>query len=160
MSLSLERLKELLEYDHEIGVFKWKVDRGPIRAGSTAAKPKPHRYGQIRIDGVLYYAHRLAWFYTHGTWPVNEVDHINGVRNDNRLSNLRDVPHQSNSQNVIKPRKSNKSGYLGINKLGEKWVANIYLHGRTTYLGIFSCKKQAHQAYVEAKRKYHDGNLL
>jgi hypothetical protein len=100
----------------------------------------------------------LAWLYVHGRWPLDDVDHINCVKNDNRIGNLRDVPNEINAQNVRHARKA--QGPLGctFDKKAGKWMAQIKLRGNVCkYLGYFDDPGDAHAAYLEAKRKLHDG---
>src|SRR5690606_34614864 len=98
--LTQQRLKELLYYDPETGIFTRLVGRsGPrARAGDVAGSDNGKGYIRIYVDGRPYKAHRLAWFYMHGEWP-EEIDHRNGERADNRLSNLRPVTRQQNNLN-------------------------------------------------------------
>ena len=97
--ITAERLRELLHYDAETGVFRWKVRpyRTSIQSGTVAGMIYAG-YRRIRVDGQMYQAHRLAWFYIHGHWPVNLIDHKNTIRDDNRLSNLREATRAENVQ--------------------------------------------------------------
>jgi hypothetical protein len=153
--LDLTTLREYLRYDPETGVFTWRKARYGVRVGIAAGSQNKVGYVEIRVNRRLYLAHRLAWFYSYGEWPKQQIDHINGVRSDNRLSNLRDVPQGINLQNERKPRKSNP--YLGVSQKGTRWVAQIHHAGVHRYLGLFSTPEDAHAAYVEAKRKMHVG---
>ena len=154
--LTQERLKELLDYDPETGVFVRKIDRGGAKAGAEAGSYDAHGYKIISVDGVRKKAHRLAWLYVHGCWPVSEIDHINRVRNDNRISNLREANKCTNQQN-IGPKKCNKSGYLGVYKHNQcnRWAAKITHNGIVAYLGLFNTPEEAHAAYIAAKEKLH-----
>ncbi len=153
-----ERLKELLNYDPETGVFTWKVRRGLAEAG-PAGSTKKDGYNYICIDGRTMLAHRLAWFYVHGQWPRHVIDHINGDRTDNRIVNLRDVPYRTNNENQKKPHRSNTSGYLGVSRIQSrgKWQASIQLNGRNKNLGRYDTPEEAHAVYLEAKRQLHEG---
>ena len=156
--LTQERLKELLHYDAERGVFTWLVNlRGrSARVGGVAGCRDGRGYGVIRIDGVLHRAHRLVWLYVHGQWPTHEVDHINGVRDDNRLVNLREATSTQNHQNRALSD-TNTSGYLGVywHKARQKWLARIAVNRKTHFLGRFDNPEEAAAAYVEAKRRLH-----
>lgn len=136
-TLTQERLKELLRYDASTGVFTWNKGRRGCSEGSIAGGMNGHGYISIRLDGVKHMAHRLAWFYVHGYYPV-EVDHENHVRTDNRLDNLRDSDRVTNGKNITKPV-TNKSGVVGVSwtkragKRNDKW--EVRASGK--FLGYF-----------------------
>jgi phosphotransferase system IIB component len=88
----------------------------------------------------------LAWFLTYNTWPTQDIDHINLIKTDNRLINLRLATKQENSANTNK-RKKNKTGFKGISKHGNKWQARICINGERIYIGLYSTPKEAHDAY-------------
>ena len=89
LRLTAERLRELLSYSPETGLFYWRVSKGSVAAGTQAGNPGVRGYIVIRIDGVPHYAHRLAWLHVHGEHPTGEIDHRNNNRADNSISNLR-----------------------------------------------------------------------
>lgn len=158
--LTVERLREVLIYDQETGVFVWRIWRnGRTPEGMQAGKTQ-NGYRRIRIDGRSHMAHRLAWFYMNGTWPTHLIDHINGDRSDNRISNLRDVTFRVNKQNMRKARSDNKTGFLGVSKCGSKFKAEIEIDGTRNYLGLFDTALLAYGAYVERKRQLHEGCTL
>lgn len=104
-NLNIERLRELLNYCDNTGKFFWLTKSSRytnIKVGDEAGTLASNGCIYIQIDGKKFIAHRLAWFYTYGVWPDSTLDHINGKRTDNRLKNLRDVPHRVNMQNKIK----------------------------------------------------------
>jgi hypothetical protein len=107
----------------------------------------------IRIDNVLYLAHRLAWLYMTGSWPPAQIDHINRSRADNRWENLRAVSNTENAWNRTAP--SNKSGFTGVRRENNKWLAEIKVNYKPIRLGLFETPEAAHTAYLEAKRKLH-----
>lgn len=151
------RLRELLDYDATTGVFKWRIGRRRVaRAGSVAGTQDSDGYIKIRISGRAYKAHRLAWFYVNGVWPTLELDHINQVKTDNRISNLREVSRSENNQNKLTQR-TNSSGYRGVSrhKRGDQWQARIKLNGKERYLGIFDTPEQASAAYEAAAAELH-----
>lgn len=159
--LTADRLREVLTYERDTGLFRWSVrTSGRIRINSIAGASDKDGYVVIRIDRVRYRASRLAWLYVHGKWPDGEMDHINHVRTDDRINNLRDVGRLENNQNVRYPRNNNKStGVLGVavEKSTGRFKASINVSGRKIHLGTFRCVDSAHEAYLVAKRKYHEG---
>ena len=118
---------------------------------------KKDGYSTFKYKGKKYLAHRVAWFIHTGGWPVNQIDHINGNRSDNRIANLRDVDNKTNMHNQKKPQKGNKSGFLGVfwNAQRNNWTARICLNKKRKYLGGYSTASESHFAYLEAKRIYH-----
>lgn len=158
-AVTAERLREVLHYDPETGVFTWRVNRGNrTKAGTVAGGHHCEGYITINFDGRQYLAHRLAWFYTHGSWPEYEIDHLNGIRKDNRLRNLRDVMKNMNQQNTRLARRSNlSSGLLGVSRHHSQWRARIVCDGKVHLLGGFATPELAHAAYLEAKRQFQPG---
>lgn len=157
--LTAERLRELLHYDPDTGVFRWVAARPNCRSGEQAGCTRENGHVIICLDGKLYYAHRLAWLYVHGAWPSKLIDHINGNRSDNRIQNLRDVEPSVNAQNIRQAFKTNASGVLGASlfKRTGRYVAMIRIDGKKRYLGYFDTAEEAHAAYLAAKRKHHQG---
>lgn len=122
-----ERLRECMDYDPLTGIFIWKYSRSNrVKAGDEAGWNADKGYRGIRFQGKECKAHRLAWLYVYGELPTNEIDHINGIKNDNRIANLRNVTHQENTRN-IKRRNSNTSGVMGIcwDRQHKKWLVRI-----------------------------------
>lgn len=143
--LTQKRLKELLHYNKDKGVFKWKVDRNiRIRKGDTAGCKNKDGYNTIVIDTKTYYAHRLAWLYMTGEWPKYEVDHDNRDRGDNRWVNLKSVTRTKNMANKNK-YKNNTSGVTGVyyNKQFDKWFVKVTRNGKSTFKGYFEDKNEA-----------------
>ncbi len=160
--LTAERARELLNYDHNTGSITWKVKKGPKSKGARAGCKNPNGYINISVDGKLYKAHRIAWLIITGSWPVAETDHINGVRDDNRIDNLREATKSLNQQNQRVPRRDNTSGYLGVSwhAAGKAFSAHIRIKGKKLYLGLFTDPAKAHQAYLDAKRQFHVGGTI
>lgn len=129
-SLTQDFLKEILFYNPRTGAFSWLCSKAfRIRPGDIAGTFK-HGYVRITIDGEKYPAYRLAWLWFYGEWPEDQIDHINRVRYDNRISNLRDVSNATNSKNRnISIR--NTSGSTGVywRKDAKKWRSNIIING-------------------------------
>lgn len=149
------RLEELLTYDSETGVFTWLISHGRAKVGSTAGCDC-RGYVVIRVDGILYRAHRLAWLYSYGTWPDGEIDHKNRDKSDNRLSNLRVASSRENKQNCGIKR-SNKSGASGVwfDRERGKWQATIRANGKRLHLGRYLTASEAAEARLTAEKKYH-----
>lgn len=138
---NIDELRNKSSYDDVLGVLRWKVSpSNNVKVGSVAGYIRSDGYRMLTIDGVITYAHHVIWMINNGEIPLGyKIDHINGVRSDNRLSNLRLVTHQQNAQNQ-KRKITNSSGVTGVyfNKERCKWIANICVDGRTKYLGIFA----------------------
>lgn len=161
--LTRERLIQLLVYDRATGEFRWKVSRGRSKAGSIAGRKSRLGYTQIRIDGRIYMSHRIAWLYETGGAPNGDIDHINGEKSDNRIDNLRDVTRAVNQQNRKTAQANNNStGLLGAYKTGTpgRYFARIRVDGKIHHIGVYGSAEEAHQAYLQAKRKMHIGNTL
>lgn len=155
--LTAERLRSILYYDPETGIFSCRTQRGPRGAGDILGAINDCGYVVMEIDHRRYLGHRLAFLYQTGAWPKETVDHINGQRADNRWMNLRDVPHRTNIENFRKIRRSTQSGLLGAHKKGARWRSGITVDGKQVNLGTFDTAQQAHEAYLSAKRQHHSG---
>lgn len=155
--LSAARLRELLHYCPETGVFLWKVWRGgPAVAGSVAGGTDSKGYRQIKLDMRLYLAHRLAWLYVHGEFPSGHLDHVDRNPQNNSIANLRQCTHAENHQNTG-VRADNTSGVTGVsfNKESAKWLAYINKGGRKHRLGLFETLEEAVAVRVAAKSEVH-----
>lgn len=152
--LTTARLREMLHYDPSTGHFTRLKAASYGKAGERAGFMR-NGYEMVSLDAREYRAHRLAWFYTFGVWPAKHLDHINGVTTDNRIANLREVTDAQNHQNIDGPRRTNKTGFLGVVAHKDRFRARIQVDGRVRYLGIHDTPEQAHAAYLEAKRKLH-----
>lgn len=155
--LTAERLRQVLHYDPETGLFK------SIGPNTHKRRVGVNECGYIRvwIDGKMRRAHRLAWLYMTGEWPL-AIDHINGDGCDNRWANLRSVSVKVNNENVRDARRNNVSGMLGVSTTANgKFSASIKtrLGGQwmSIYLGTWDDAEVAHAVYLDAKRRLHDG---
>ena len=151
-------LKSILSYNENTGLFVWldcktRARRNGKIAGTLTKNKRIH----ITINKKRFYAHRLAWLYVYGIWPVNFIDHINGIFDDNRIVNLRECNRLENQQNIRKPTKSNKSGYLGVSydKKLNKFKVGIGINYKVKYLGYYESAKEASEVYLKAKRELH-----
>lgn len=159
--LTQERLKKLLSYNPETGVFIWIYRRsGGRELFSRAGKLSQEKRIVIQVDNKEYLAHRLAFFYMTGEFPKYEVDHINGDPTDNRWGNLRDVRGITNIQNQRRARVNNKLGIQGVSLRKGRFRAQIKNMGKSHEIGVFDTPEQAHLAYLEAKRRLHPGFTL
>jgi hypothetical protein len=159
--LNLDRLKELLHYDPETGVFTRRISRTSAPAGTVAGSKHDGGYLTIWI-GKAHKAHRLAWFYVHGRWPIACIDHIDGNRANNRIANLREATHADNAQNIRRAYSNNiSSGLLGVYwHAAGKWQAKITVNGRAKSLGLYDTRECAQVAYISAKARLHPFQTL
>src|SRR5574341_371610 len=159
MSITADRLKQLLHYEPGTGLFTRKVSVPGSKAGTFAGYPDRYGYIRLRVDGKHYLAHRLAWLFFYEEWPVSGVDHINGQRSDNRLCNLRDVNASLNQQNRKRAQKNSTTEFLGVTfeKRTQKYLAQISAGGTRRFIGRFDSPESAHAAYLCEKRKHHEG---
>jgi hypothetical protein len=152
--ITLERLKEALEYNPESGLFVWKVRTGMRVRIDDVAGAISHGYVLIRLDGTLHRAHRLAWLWMTGAQP-EEIDHINGCRSDNRWCNLRLATRTQNNGNSVVHKDKQKGVPKGVfwSAQNRKWLAQIQHRGKKQYLGYFSTVEAAHSAYLAAAKE-------
>jgi hypothetical protein len=155
-AISLALVHELLDYNPVTGVFRWK--RSPaqsVKAGDIAGYDGGNGYRKITIMGRHFRAHHLAWAMVQGEFPAGVIDHINGIRDDNRIVNLRLATRSQNSQNRRCHRNS-RTGLKGVSwrTRERRWQAHIRVAGKLLHLGYFHTPEQAHAAYVAAATKY------
>ena len=152
--ITQERLKELLHYNPETGVFtrNWTMGR-KARVGSIAGSVRKDGYRQIQINKIKYLSHRLAWLYMTGSWPKEDIDHINRVKDDNRWENLREASPSQNQANR-KININNSSGLKGVqyrkDNTKNPWQASIECNGKSIYLGYFRTPEEAYLSYCLA----------
>jgi hypothetical protein len=158
--MTQSELKELLHYDSATGIFTWAVDRSQrVKAGMEAGSKHSYGYTVIRINGKNYTAHRLAFLYMEGEFPQQDVDHIDGVRDNNTWANLRHATRSENMQNSSMLA-NNATGYKGVSydKANNKFLAQIRHSGKNIHLGRFNTAEEAAEAYVKAKIDVHPFN--
>lgn len=155
--LTAEILRQCLDYNPETGIFRWRMTaplrqridrRGMVAGGNTG-----HGYLAIKIMGKLYLAHRLAWFYVHGEWPKNQIDHIDGNKSNNAIANLRDCTAAQNSARRVV--KASIAPSRGVFPQGPGFVARIHHGGKRHYLGYFSNLADAKAAYSAKAKEIH-----
>jgi hypothetical protein len=160
MSDLVAGVRALLDYDPATGMLTWRRRPGAYKGwneryvGTTAGTRDTHGYLRVSIHGRQYAAHRLVWAHVHGEWPSGQIDHKNGVRDDNRIANLRVATGSQNQQN-IPPRRGSASGIKGVSRNGGRWQAHIRTPGRRIYLGMFKTPEEAGRAYREAAARLH-----
>ena len=154
-----EQLKSIIHYHAETGIFtRIKSVRKPsIGVMNLALTEKG--YLRIVLLNKSYLSHRIAWFYVTRAWPKNQIDHINNIKVDNRLTNLREANNSQNQKNAGL-RNDNSSGYKGVNyhKITGKWRAQIRINSKKTHLGLYTTAEDASRAY-EAGAKLHHGDF-
>jgi hypothetical protein len=155
--ITQSRLFQILIYNNETGKFRWRVKASPIcKLGVDIENISREGYYRITIDGKTYMQHRLAWLYVYGVIPLEDIDHIDCDKTNNKINNLRLASCTQNARNVMK-KSTNKSGHKGVHwdKCCKKWMALIRYGGKQHYLGLFDDPKIAHDAYCKAAEKVH-----
>jgi hypothetical protein len=155
--LTQKRLKELLHYDPETGVFIRKIRTGDnVHVDDIAGSRHCEGYREISLCGERYLEHVLVWFYLNGEWPEDGIDHINEIRDDNCEGNLRLANHSQNGCHRGK-QKNNTSGFkcVSFDKRRNNWYSYINVNGKRFYLGRYDTSEKAYAAYCEAAKKYH-----
>jgi hypothetical protein len=149
-------LKENLDYAPNTGIFNWKRSPVPRIPIGTPAGCLANGYIQIRFKGQLYYAHRLAYLYMTGSFPKQEIDHVNQNKSDNRWANLREVSGTENQRNTSKS-KNNTSGFTGVtwDKRKNRWMAKIMVDRKSKFLGYFKDLNEAATVRAAANKKYN-----
>lgn len=156
--ITAERLREILDYDSETGIFRWRISRKSCSAGVIAGSENAKGYWTIRVDGELLYAHRLAWLYVTGDHPKNQIDHIDMRKSNNAWRNLREATNSQNHANTGL-RSNNSSGHKGVSWCASrgKWDARLRFRGRQICLGRFDTAYLAKAAYDEKHRELFGG---
>jgi hypothetical protein len=165
--IDIDTLRTLLRYEPETGKLFWlprteaicgsehETSRWNTRYAGTPADRQIHLgYARVKIARCRYLAHRVAWAIHTGAWPTKQIDHINGDRSDNRISNLREATHAENTRNKSSAAGSS-SKYLGVHwsQNAQKWKSGIWHDGKQIHLGTFSSDVDAARAYdAEALR--------
>ena len=148
-----QTVTEHLSYDQATGLFTVRKTNRVVGTLSMDG------YVKVRdpFDKQIKMAHRLAWFYVTSRWPNSQIDHINGVRSDNRFLNLRESTPGENMQNMQRARRDNRVDLIGANfhSPSNRWRSQIKLNGKKIHLGYFDTAYDAHLAYLRAKRDLH-----
>lgn len=155
VELTQVRLKELLKYNKRTGLFVWRVlgkNRRKAWYRKEAGRVNSEGYRRIAIAGKEYRCSRLAWLYCFGSFPAPplQIDHINGIRDDDRLKNLRIA---TLTQQQMNSKVRGRSKYRGVSKQREKWLASCcFGSGQRKYLGLFDTEEGAAAAYLRYAR--------
>lgn len=151
-------LDELFNYDELSGIVTWKKSRSPrIKLGTQVKYKNKFGYIQVRLNGKLWMLHRLIWLMKTGSFPNEEIDHIDGNRSNNSWNNLRDVSKSQNMQNRKGPDKDSNTGILGatFDKQRNKYRAQLTINGEKILNKIFDTAEEAGNAYTQAKENYY-----
>ncbi len=142
-------IEHLLSYDKDTGVVQWLVDRQSTRAGDAAGWTNTHGYLCVSINNKEYRLHRIAWYLANGSFPSKTIDHINGIKTDNRLCNLRDVSQRVNNTNKSFHRSGRLVGaWMAKDRTRKVWRSAIGVSGKRKFLGGYETEREAHDAYM------------
>jgi hypothetical protein len=145
------QLMNVLRYEPETGLLFWTDNAHKSVKNKRAGTPNHLGYVIVLFKSKPYKAHRIAWLLTHGSWPTQMIDHIDGNTSNNTLSNLRDVDNKTNQCNRHQARVDSKSGLMGASPFKNKWRAQIKRNGVIKYLGLYNTAIEAHEAYKMEK---------
>jgi hypothetical protein len=160
--LTRDEVADLIDYDPQTGIFRWRKHRGSsatIKAGREAGRIAAHGYRQIFLKERRYYASRLAWLLVTGEWPQDQMDHANGVKDDDRFENLRPCTQSENMANCRRS-KGNTTGFKGVSFVPthngpNKYKAGIKKNNKPYFLGWFPTAEVAAAARVGAAAILH-----
>ena len=151
-------LRKIFNYDKNTGILTWKEQpvfgRTTVKLGEVVGYHNARGYLEIRLCNKTHRSHRIIWLMVYKKWPTHVIDHINGIKDDNRISNLRDVPQEHNVQNGTY---KSATGTTGVTKRGSKYEARISVDNKCIYLGSSTVKSEAIKMAVDARKKYHKG---
>lgn len=147
----------LFAYDPKTGELRWATEPGRCRRIGKEVGNVSGKHRITSIGNVRFKVHRICWSLYYDEQPPEFIDHINGDGRDNRIENLRAITNRQNTENVRKPRTTNRLGILGISRKRGKFRARIMVAGREISLGVFATPEEASEAYLSAKAQLHDG---
>lgn len=154
--INIGLVREVLDYDPLTGVMRWRISDRYRRRDQMAGRRTAKGYLVVSFRNYKFLVHRIAFLIMTGAMP-DVVDHINGIKTDNRWCNLRPSSAAENAQNQRNAKRINKVGLIGVRRRGSQFVADIGAGGRHLHLGTFGTAIEAHAAYVKAKRRLHPG---
>ncbi len=158
---TFEEMNARYAADEKRGILLRRETFGSSLVGTQPKKRDKDGYLTLVFKGRQYFVHRVLWLLHKGTWPLAQIDHINGIRTDNRIANLRDVSRKTNLQNRRCRTQGRMDLPLGVVEDGPKrYRASVASNGAQLHVGTFATPQEAHAAYVQAKRKYHEGCTL
>lgn len=152
-----DELLAVVSYCPETGVVTRKVSAGTVPKGAIVGSPgSSNGYLTGQVLGKNVSIHRLVWFYVNGVWPTQQIDHINGVKTDNRIKNLRECDNSANNLNKHGPMANNKSGFLGVHKVQKtgRYRTSCKVNGVNHNLGFFATPEEASTAYNTFKQQH------
>lgn len=156
--ITYEELTNYLSYNPTTGVFNWVITKSPfLKNKKTCGNIDKNGYLIIRINYKAYKAHRLAWFIYYKQWPIGEIDHINGNRLDNKITNLRDIKSRLNKANKPSHRNGQLVGAHKCNTKDNKYYAKLTYKYKQYYLGKYDTELEAHIAYLKKWRELEYG---
>ena len=164
--LAHSELLRILDYSPETGIFTWKIkiSRNVVVGRVAGSKNKGNGYIEIKIYKKHFLGHRLAWFYVHGYWPVDLIDHKNRIRHENWIDNLREADGSFNLQNQQLPSSLNTSSSkvpgVTFRRERQKWRVVLTIDKKDTYFGHYSTQEEAEAVCLEKRRLHYAGNLL
>jgi len=155
-SVSIEEIKARVRFDSETGKLHRVTASGGSKVGQETGSMSSSGYLGVGICGKAFLCHRIAWLLHYGEWPEFEVDHINGMKTDNRISNLRSATRSENVNNT-NLRSDSTSGYKGVNYSNQhgRYRARIVVKGKRMHVGMYDTPEQAHEALCAARNAYH-----
>lgn len=155
--ITQELLHKMFFYDPNSGSLLFKPYLANKRKNQVVGYLQSNGYMCVSVEGKKHSLHRLIWMFHYGSFPSKQIDHVNGIKTDNRIENLREANSSENQQNQRQPSASNTSGFLGVTwcKKNKRWVSGIKLNRKRFHLGYFDTPEKAYDAYLAKKRELH-----